>query len=194
MKNIGLFFGSFNPIHNGHLIIASSIINLKIVDEIWFIVSPQNPLKDENTLLDFNHRYNMIKLAIDGIPKFLVSDIETTLPIPSYTYQTIQKLKQDYIDYTFHIIMGQDCINGIYKWKNFEEILINKIIIYPRNKYPLIFHHDEHNLSDYPEFPIIDISSTIIRKLIQENKIYKYLIPNCIYEYIRLNNLYKLEN
>src|SRR6478672_4307435 len=120
---IGLYFGSFNPVHHGHLIIAKHLLNQKLVDEVWFVVSPQNPFKNSGTLLNENHRYFLLQEAIEGEQKLKVSNVEFKLPKPSYTVNTLSYLQEKYPDHSFSIIMGSDSFQNIEKWKNAEVII-----------------------------------------------------------------------
>jgi nicotinate-nucleotide adenylyltransferase len=194
MKKVGLFFGSFNPIHTGHLILASSILNYCtdiILNQILFVVSPHNPLKSFSDLAPFQDRYNMVIDAILKMKQFDVTDIESKMPTPSFTCDTVQVLKEKYPENEFHIIMGQDCFNDIHKWKNFETLLNPEILVYPRIGYEPNSKFPAHYLSNYIKFPLIDISSTAIRNLIKEDKIFNYLIPDSVVNYIKNENLYK---
>jgi len=189
MKQVGLFFGSFNPIHIGHLIIAQHILSHTELQKIWFIVSPQNPFKPKETLLADYHRLALVNIAIEDNPNFRALDIEFQLPKPSYTINTLTHLAEKYPDTGFHLIMGEDNLNTLHKWKNAEQIATQfPIIVYPRI--------DEQQTPD-SEFihslklqrcdaPIVKISSSYVRDLIKAGKQANYVLPekvkNCIEE------------
>ena len=147
MKKIGLFFGSFNPIHIGHLILANYILENSDMDELWFVVSPQNPFKEKKSLLKDHNRLDMVQLAIKNYPKMKASNVEFSLPQPSYTIDTLTYLHEKYPDYSFALIMGEDNLDGLAKWKNSETLIKNhQIIVYPRSfegekKEEMGFHH-----------------------------------------------------
>jgi len=193
--NIGLFFGSFNPIHHGHLIIANHIALTTEIDEVWFVVSPQNPFKKPGALLNENHRLHLIQLAIEGEKKLRVSNIEFKLPRPSYTIDTLIYLKEKYPAYTFSIIIGSDGYQNIEKWKNAEVILNNyPILIYKRPGFEI-----DHTLSDRATVvnaPLLEISSTLIRYMIKQQLSIRYLVPDIVKEEIENNLFYRssLEN
>ncbi len=186
---IGLYFGSFNPIHTGHLIIASHILNVTDLDRLWFIVSPQNPHKPENLLNEY-HRLHLVKLAIEGDIRMKASDIEFTLPKPSYTVDTLAYLAEKYPNEEFSIIMGSDSLQNLPKWKNYEVITNNyKIYVYNRpgfavieKQYPCVIEIDA---------PLLHISATHIRKCIQEGKSIRYLVPEPVREEIEKGGYYR---
>jgi nicotinate-nucleotide adenylyltransferase len=193
--NIGLYFGSFNPIHIGHLIIAKHIINEGLLDEIWFVISPQNPFKNSSVLLNEQHRLNLVKTAIDAEPKLKASNIEFKLPRPSYTIDTLTYLVEKYPKNNFTIVMGSDGFQNINKWKNAIELIKNfKILVYNR---PGFLISETHN-ADFSiiDAPLLEISSTHIRKLIKEKKSIRYLVTDKVKEEIEINQYYKsvLEN
>lgn len=181
---IGLYFGSFNPIHIGHLIIANHLLQFTELSQIWFIVSPHNPLKEKNTLLADHHRQALVKIAIDDNPNFRVSDIEFTMPKPSYTINTLAYLTDKYPNKEFSLIMGADNLATFDKWKNYDVILQHyQIYVYPRiNEKPTKFIELEN--VHITKAPIIDISSSYIRQCIKEKKEVKYLLPENVYKYI----------
>lgn len=187
----GLFFGSFNPIHNGHIALAGHILNANQVDEIWFVVSPHNPLKEIANLAEDKHRLKMVTLAIEAYsPQLSVCDIEMRMPRPSYTIDTINALKAEHSDRDFVIIMGADSINTIAKWKDYNNLINNNIIVYPRLGYEI----DKNNLPQNTKLidaPIIEISSTYIRKLIANSKRADYFMPLKAFEYLDKHKLYK---
>ena len=193
--NIGLYFGSFNPIHTGHLIIASHIISNSNMTELWFVVSPQNPFKNKAGLLNENHRLNLIKTAIEGEQHLKTSNVEFKLPRPSYTIDTLTYLSEKYPQHAFSVIMGSDSFQNLEKWKNYQSLISNyPIYIYKRPGFEIVnkFNTDIILL----EAPILEISSTNIRELIREGKSIRYLVPDSVKEEIVLNNYYKsvLEN
>ncbi len=191
--NIALYFGSFNPVHLGHIHLAEHVIEKMFVDEIWFVVSPCNPLKNQQDLIDEYLRLDMLILAIKGQPKFKVSDVEFTMPIPSYTIDTLDKLKNDFPEHNFSLLIGSDNALVFDKWKNYKELLFKyKVFVYPREGY------DFSEVADiYPEMKLLktpnyNISSTEIRSSIAKKKdITKWLDPE-VFEYIIENNLYRL--
>ena len=187
---IGLYFGSFNPIHVGHLIIANYIANNTDLNQIWFVVSPQNPLKLNNTLLNKYHRKYLIDIAIEGEKKLKTSSIEFSLPLPSYTIDTLTYLKEKYINDTFYVIMGSDSLKNITKWKNYELLLKNyQLLVYDRPGFK-----NENIVSSnviYIKAPVLDISSTGIREMIKEGKSIKFLVPDVVREEIERNHYYR---
>ncbi len=187
--NIALFFGSFNPIHVGHLIMADEILNVKKLDELWFIVSPQNPQKNSTELAPENIRLQWVEKSITDTRKFKVSDVEFYLPKPSYTFQTIQYLIQEYPSYSFFLLLGQDNWLFFNTWKNYTIILnsIQKLYVLPRitgkdNSSQI----EEHILdkTEHVNVPIVQISSTSIRKKIKQQQSIQYLIPDKLKEEI----------
>lgn len=189
-KNIGLFFGSFNPIHIGHLIIANYIVEHVALDEVWFVVSPHNPFKEKKSLANMYDRLEMVNLALDKSEKLRASDIEFSLPQPSYTVDTLVHLREKHPDYGFKLIMGQDNLNGLQKWKNAEILLRDYgIIVYPR------LGCDSGELTKHPsvtitDTPQIEISSTFIRRLRKDNKSIKYLTADVVIDFIERKGLY----
>jgi len=189
-KKIGLFFGSFNPIHIGHLIIANYMANFTELDEVWFVVSPQNPFKEKKSLGNMYDRFEMVNLAIEGSEKFRASDIEFNLPQPSYTIDTLIYLQEKYPNRDFVLIMGEDNLVGFTKWKNADIILRDyRIIVYPRPGY------DGGELKNHPsvtmtDTPVMELSSTFVRKAIKENKNIKFFTPDKVVEFIDKKGLY----
>ncbi|HEX8331401.1 MAG TPA: nicotinate (nicotinamide) nucleotide adenylyltransferase [Segetibacter sp.] len=173
---IGLYFGSFNPVHIGHLIIADFVANNSELDKVWLVVSPQNPLKPSSSLLNEYHRLHLARLATEDNSKLHVSNIEFKLPRPSYTIDTLVYLREKYPQHTFSIIFGSDSYQNISKWKNYETLLRDySITIYERPGFPV----SPNNLAS-PEVlkaPLLDISSTFIREMIKSGKSIKYLVP-----------------
>lgn len=187
--HIGLYFGSFNPIHNGHLIIANHIAEHCEVDKVWFVVSPQNPLKESRSLLNEYDRLHLVKLAIKDNPKLASSDIEFRLPKPSYTIDTLTYLKEQFPSHTFSIVMGSDSYQNIRRWKNYELLLKeHKILIYQRPGY--IVEAIEGAQTDVVQAPLLDISATFIREELRKGKSIQYLTPDDVYTYIKDNRYY----
>ena len=189
---VGLFFGSFNPIHIGHLIIANYIIENSGLTQIWFVVTPQNPFKNKSTLLKDHHRLEMVNLAIEKYPHFRSSSVEFALPKPSYTIDTLVVLKEKYPSYDFVLLMGEDNLNSFHKWKNYKQILkYHSLFVYPRinsiQKEQTMDHPRIHKISA----PIIEISSTLIRSMIKEHKNVRPMLPPEVFNYIDGSNLYK---
>ncbi len=187
--NIGLYFGSFNPIHVGHLIMASYVANNCDLDQIWFVISPQNPLKKEGTLLNEHHRKHLIDLSIDGEKKLRTSNVEFKLPKPSYTIDTMTYLTEKYPENSFSIIMGSDSFTNIKRWKNYEMLLKNyEIYVYERPGFKV------KEMSDAKvtilQAPLLEISSTRIRELIQSKKSIKFLVPDVVKEEIEKHQYY----
>lgn len=187
---IGLYFGSFNPIHHGHLIIASHMVNFTELEMVWFVVSPQNPFKDSQSLLNENHRKHLVDLAITGDQRLKSSNIEFKLPRPSYTVNTLIHLEEAYPAHQFSLVMGSDGFKNIRKWKNSEVILKNyKILIYKRSG----FEVDTKMLTPgirIVEAPILQISGSLIRQLIKERKSIRYLVPDIVNEQIQSQQYY----
>ncbi len=193
--NIGLYFGSFNPVHSGHLIIASHIISNSNLDELWFVVSPQNPFKSQATLLNENHRLHLLKTAVEGEQKLKVSNVEFRLPKPSYTINTLTYLTEKYPNHTFSIIMGSDSFLNLENWKNFQTLINNHLVyVYKRPGFEVLNKFNANII--ILKAPLLEISSTHIRELIRNGKSIRYLVPDSVKEEIYKNNYYKsvLEN
>ncbi|MER3498595.1 MAG: nicotinic acid mononucleotide adenylyltransferase [Chitinophagaceae bacterium] len=187
---IGLYFGSFNPVHIGHLIIANHLLNESDLNKVWFIVSPQNPFKASSSLLNEYNRLHMVRLAIENDNRLNASNIEFHLPKPSYTVNTLTYLKEKYPQHEFFIIMGSDSFQNLDKWKNYEVIVKNyKIYIYKRTGFEVA--NDLNANIEIVEAPLLNISSTEIRKLIQQNKSIKYLVPEAVRGEIEAAGYYK---
>lgn len=190
---IGLYFGTFNPIHAGHMIIANHMAEHSGLDQIWIVVTPHNPLKQKNTLLDDYKRLEMVFLATEHYPKIKPSDIEFKLPQPNYTVNTLEHLKEKFPMHTFSLIMGEDNLRSLHKWKNYEILLQNhEIYIYPRIaaepiNAELEIHPNIHKI----DAPIVEISSTFIRESIKNKKNVRPLLPEEVWQYVDHNNLYK---
>jgi nicotinate-nucleotide adenylyltransferase len=187
----GLFFGSFNPIHNGHLMIASYISEFTDLQEIWFVVTPQNPLKEKNSLLDDYQRLYIVNLAIEHDFRFKASDIEFRLSKPNYTIRTLAFLQDKYPERTFIIISGTDIFPTFHKWKNWESLLeLYTFYVYPRPG------SAEHELLKHPSVklftaPQVEISSTFIRHSIKDKKDMRYFLPDKVEQYIKEMHFYE---
>lgn len=190
-KHIALYFGSFNPIHVGHLIIANHIINEKLADELWFVISPQNPLKEAKSLLNEYQRLHLVNLCIQQHPKFKASDIEFKLPKPSYTVYTLAYLTEKYPQYKFSIVMGSDSYNNLPKWKNYEIIV--------QQYHCIVFSRPQHevkqilNPNSYTatQAPLLQISSSYIRQLIQQQKSISFMVHPLVEQEIQANHYYR---
>lgn len=192
-EHIGLYFGSFNPVHTGHLIIAESIINNTDTDKIWFVVSPHNPLKEKSSLAEGRVRLEMLRQAVKDNPFFAVCDAEFSLPKPSYTVNTLAYLSGAYPDKRFSIIMGQDNLCVLDKWKDYAFILDNyTIYVYPRNNYQGSAFEGYKNIMKV-DAPLVEISSTYIRNCIKQNKSIKYLVRDEVADIIEKQKLYLSE-
>lgn len=190
---IGLYFGSFNPIHIGHLVIANHMAEHSDLDQVWFVVTPHNPFKKKSTLLDNYQRLEMVFRATKDYQKLKPSDIEFSLPQPSYTINTLTYLQEKHPDYEFSLIMGEDNLKGFHKWKNYEIILENHhIYVYPRisdNKIETQF--DNHNKIHHIKAPVMELSSTFIRNAIKNGKNVKPMLPEFVWEYLDEMNFYR---
>lgn len=187
--NIGLYFGSFNPIHTGHLIIANHIVEHTGLDKIWFVLSPHNPLKESHTLLNEYDRLHLAELATGDNPKFRVSNVEFHLPKPSYTIDTLTYLKEKFPLEHFFVIMGSDSFQNLPRWKNYEKILeYHKIIVYRRPGFEITEAHPNVTVLDAP---LLEISSTYIRTQVKEGKSIRYLLPEKVAGYVIENRYYK---
>jgi nicotinate-nucleotide adenylyltransferase len=188
--NIGLYFGSFNPIHVGHLIIANHILNEQNIDKVWFVVSPLNPFKNADTLMNEYERYHLVQKAIEHDVRLRASDIEFSLVKPSYTVHTLAYLEEKYPDHTFSIIMGSDGFQNLDKWKNSEMIIKNySIIIYKRPGFEV--NNKLNAKITTLNAPLLEISSTHIRELIRAGKSIKYLVPASVEEEILASGFFK---
>ena len=202
MKRVGLYFGTFNPVHVGHLIIANHLADHTVLDEVWLIVSPQNPFKVKNSLLADYHRLNLTKIAVEDNPKVRVSNVEFNLPKPSYTINTLAHLKEEFPDIEFALIMGEDNLRSLHKWKNYQIILENhQIYVYPRvltiqEKQDLKLHRTQSQLNNHPNIikvdaPVMKLSSSFIRKSIQDGHDVRYLLTEVVYRYVQEMHFYK---
>ncbi|KFC24773.1 nicotinate (nicotinamide) nucleotide adenylyltransferase [Chryseobacterium sp. FH1] len=192
-KKIGLFFGSFNPIHIGHLILGNYILENSDMEELWFVVSPQNPFKDKKSLLKDHNRLDMVQLAIENYPKMRASNVEFSLPVPSYTIDTLTYLKEKHPNFSFSLIMGEDNLGSFHKWKNYELLLENyQIIVYPRifgeeKQADYLKHENIHQINA----PIIELSATEIRNMIKDGKNTRPMLPPEVFEYLDGSSFYK---
>ena len=194
MKKVGLYFGTFNPIHIGHLIIANHMVEFSALDEVWFVVTPQSPFKVKKTLLANHHRYQMVYEATKDLPKLKPSNIEFDLPKPNYTINTLVHLEEKYTDnYQFCLIMGEDNLKSFHKWKNYELILENyELFVYPRISKGEI----EHKFKKHPKIhrvaaPIMEISSTFIRNNHTKGKNISPMLPEPVWKYMDEMNFYR---
>lgn len=188
---IGLFFGSFNPIHHGHMVLANYLLEYTELDKVWFVISPHNPLKQKSSLLDERHRLALVELAIGDHPHLKASNIEFNLPQPSYTIHTLAYLQEKFPGKEFVLLMGTDNLESFPKWKNYQEILANhRLFVYPRQGY------SGGALNDHPQVvhvnaPEVEISSTMIRSGIKEGKDLRYFVPDAAWKYIREMHFYE---
>ncbi|MDT7829108.1 nicotinate (nicotinamide) nucleotide adenylyltransferase [Pricia sp. S334] len=194
MIKTGLYFGTFNPIHIGHMVIANHMVEFSDLDEVWFVITPQSPFKKKKSLLDNNHRYQMVYEAVEDYPKLKPSKIEFDLSQPNYTVDTLVHLNEKYGDgHRFSLIMGEDNLKGFHKWKNYEVILEHHdIYVYPRisrERRANLF--DRHPKIQMVEAPIMEISSTFIRKHYKMGKNVRPLLPGKVWKYMDEMNFYK---
>jgi len=193
MGEIGLFFGSFNPVHTGHLIIANYMADYTHLDEIWFVVSPQNPFKSKEELLPEAQRLALLELAIIGDDRFKTCNIEFNLPRPSYTANTLEEISIKFPNHAFTLIIGGDNLQSFHQWKDYESILEkHAVFVYARTGIV-----EQQNIANHPsiklfEVPLLNISSTYIRQTIQASKSIKYLVPELVRQEIVRLGLYKL--
>jgi nicotinate-nucleotide adenylyltransferase len=187
---IGLYFGSFNPIHTGHLIIANHILNETDLQKIWFVVSPQNPFKPSSTLLNEYDRLHLVQIAIENDDRLKASEIEFSLPKPSYTVHTLAYLREKHPNHQFTIIMGSDSFQNLEKWKNAETIIANyPIIVYRRPGFEV--SESDKAKATVMNAPLLEISATYIRECIQQGKSIKYLVPAVVETEIDKSAFYK---
>ena len=197
MKKIGLYFGTFNPIHVGHLIIANYMANYTSLDEIWLIVSPQNPFKEKDSMLEDYHRLSLVRMAIEDNQKLKASNIEFSLPKPSYTINTVVHLIEKYPDYEFNLIMGEDNLRTFHKWKNHNEILKTcHLYVYPR----VITNNESLNTPIETQqnekvilcdAPVMKISSSFIREAIKNKKDVRYMLTDKVANYVEEMHFYE---
>ena len=190
---IGLYFGSFNPIHIGHLVIANHLAEYSDLDQIWFVVTPHNPFKKKHSLLDNHQRLEMVYRATKEYTKLKPSDIEFNLSQPNYTINTLAYLQEKYPNHEFSLIMGEDNLKGFHKWKNYQLILENHhIYVYPRvSKNKIETPFEGHKKIHHIDAPIMELSSTLIRNSIKAGKNVKPMLPEFVWEYLDEMNFYK---
>ena len=190
---IGLYFGTFNPIHVGHLTIANHLAEYSDLDKIWFVVTPHSPFKKKRSLLDNRQRFEMVYRATEDYKKLEPSDIEFNLPQPNYTINTLTYLKEKYPDYEFALIMGEDNLKSFHKWKNYQLILDHHhIYVYPRiSEGNIETQFDTHEKIHKVDAPIMELSSTFIRKSIKKGKNVRPMLPEHVWEYLDEMNFYK---
>ena len=190
---IGLFFGTYNPIHIGHMVIANHMAEFTDLDEVWFVVTPHNPFKKKTTLLADHQRYQMVLEATEDYPKLKPSKIEFDLPQPNYTINTLTYLYEKYPQHEFNLIMGEDNLQSFHKWKNHEVILQNhELYVYPRVfKNKLNSNLYDHSKVHFIDAPIVEISSTFIRNSIKQKKDISVLLPYRVWTYLDEMNFYK---
>ena len=190
-RKVGLFFGSFNPIHVGHLIIANTFVERTDLDEVWLVVSPQNPLKQQKSLLADYHRVEMVRRAVEDNDRLRVCDAELKLPVPSYTVLTLAHLGERYRDKEFSLIMGGDNLASFDRWRNYEYILEHyPIYVYPRPGFdncPLRDHRNVHLV----DVPMMNISSSDIRERIRRGESVQYLLTEPVHQYLREMHFYE---
>ena len=190
MKKIGIYSGSFNPIHHGHVMLANYLVEFSDLDELWFVVSPQNPLKKKVELLDDAERLKMVQLAVGDDPRFHVSDIEMHLSTPSYTINTLTARSEQDPDCQFVFICGMDSLQNLHHWREYQKILDNyELLVFPREGY------DGGDLVNYPSVtvlktPILEISSTFIRQCVKEGRDVRHFMPEKAFLYMKENHFY----
>jgi len=194
--NIGLYFGTFDPIHLGHINIANFLIDNALVEKVWFVVTPENPEKSSNSLTNFMHRYEMVKIQVKDNNNLLASDIELNLKKPNYTIDSLRYISKTYPDNSFSLIIGEDNFVNFKKWREYKEIMsYYKIYVYPRKtRLKTDMKLIMSNNIEMIEAPLIDLTSTNIRSKINYKDSAKAFISDSIYKYITTNNLYKLDN
>ena len=191
MKKIGIYSGSFNPIHHGHVMLANYLVEFSDLDELWFVVSPQNPFKRKADLLDDDERLRMVQLAVGDDPRFRVSDVEMHLPTPSYTINTLTALSERYPEGQFVFICGMDSLQNLHQWREYQKILDNyKLLVFPRESY------DGGDLAGHPSVtilktPILEISSTFIRNCVAEGRDVRHFMPAKAFDYMQEMGFYK---
>lgn len=189
---VGLYFGSYNPIHIGHLAIANYMVAFTSIEQLWFVVSPQNPFKKKANLLDDYQRLELVHRAVEGDDRLRASNIEFGLPKPSYTVDTLAYLKDQHPTYEFVILMGSDNLENFHKWKNYETIIENfGIIVYPRPGFDKTTIREHKNITVAEDAPLMEISSSFIRKAIQQGKDIRHFLPQKSWEYLEEMNFYK---
>ncbi len=188
---VGLFFGSFNPVHTGHMIIANHLVEYSDLDQVWMVVSPHNPLKNKASLAKDSDRYHLVQIAIGDHPKIKASNVEFFLPQPSYTIDTLIFLQEKYPKKSFALIMGGDSLESIEKWKNFEILLADyDIYLYQRPGTNTAKYANSDRVK-IVEAPLLDISATFIRNALKDRKSIRYLVPDSVYEYLESSSMYR---
>ncbi len=191
MKKIGLFFGSFNPIHIGHLAVGNYLCEFHGLDELWLVVTPQNPLKESAILVAAEHRLAMAHLATEAYPKFRVCDIEFRLPQPTYTIHTLDALRVQHPQHEFYLVIGADNWQQLPQWHDYQRLYTDyKILVYPRFGYEIDIPATHYPNVRLTKAPRIELSSTLLRTAINESKNISYLTLQSIYKYIKIHNLY----
>lgn len=192
MPAVGLFFGSFNPVHIGHLMVAHCLQQLGKLDEVWFVVSPQNPFKSNHSLAHEQDRYEMLLAATADNPTFRVNNIEFTMPRPSYTIDTMVRLVEQFPQHSFSILMGADNLEHFHKWKNAPQLLGEfSFMVYPRPGALIPNEYQKHPRFTFLNVPFLDISATFIRQWISEGRDVRYFLTNEVQGYIKKNGLYQ---
>jgi nicotinate-nucleotide adenylyltransferase len=187
---VGLYFGSFNPVHVGHLIIANHLVNYTNLDQLWFVISPQNPFKKSESLLNEYHRLHLVRSAIEGEKKLRASSVEFKLPKPSYTVDTLAYLREKHPGHEFSIVMGTDSFQNLDKWKN-HEVILNNHTLYLYNRPGFGVRGALGPSQILLSAPLLDISSTRIRDMIKEKKSIRFLVPDVVKEEIEKNGYYR---
>ena len=191
MRKTGLFFGSFNPVHVGHMIIANYMATQTDLNEVWMVVSPQNPLKNKQSLARDHDRLHLVRLAIGDNPRLRASDVEFALPKPSYTIDTLTYLREKYPEREFVLIMGGDNLATLHKWKNYDILLRDyPIYVYQRPRYEL-GELAEHPSVTIHEAPLMQISASYIRRCLQAGHSIEYLVPEAVYRYLTGSGIYR---
>ena len=191
-KRVGLFFGSFNPIHNGHLILAEMILEKASLDECWFVLSPHNPHKKKSSLLDQNHRLFLLQETLENHPNLKINTIEFKLPQPNYTFNTLVHLKEKYSEVAFYLIMGMDNLENFLQWKNPEEILDTaNILVYPRLGHTVPDWAKEHPKVSIIDTPLIELSSTLIRNRVKAGLNISAFVPEVVAKMIEKEGFYR---
>jgi|ERR1041385_1018491 nicotinate-nucleotide adenylyltransferase len=191
---VGLFFGTFNPIHVGHMIIASYMAAFTDLEQVWFVVSPQNPMKENQILLHDYHRLALVRIAAENYKKLKVSNVEFSLPKPSFTIDTLTELSGKYSDNQFVLVLGTDNLESFHQWKDYERILEKySLYVYPR------YNYNGGNMVSHPKVkitdaPLIEISSTFIRNAIRDKKDIRSMLPDAVWKYIEEMHFYEKEN
>ena len=191
--NVGLFFGTFNPFHAGHLMIGNYMVEFSNLEEVWYVITPLSPFKKKSSLLSNHHRLALVNIAVEEYPKLKSSSVEFKMPQPNYTINTLVQLEEDFPSHQFYLIMGEDNLKGLHKWKNSDTILENyEIYVYPRISKGVV----DKSLYQHPKIhkidaPIVQISSTFIRRAIKEKKDIRSMFPCNVWQYIDEMNFYK---